>query len=86
MSPTFLKIAVLSAVIAFATIGTARADCESDMFQLEQAMKTPNLAADAKASLDDAATKAVSAMKKDDDDTCHKAIAEGMSKAGMTLK
>jgi hypothetical protein len=25
-------------------------------------------------------------LRKDDDATCHKAIADGMSKAGMTLK
>jgi len=44
------------------------------------------LTADAKAALDDAKTKAVSAFKKDDDPTCHKAIAEGMTEAGITLK
>ena len=64
----------------------ARADCESDMNQLEAALKTPNLSADAKAALDDARVKSVAAMKKDDDATCHKAIAEALPKAGLKLK
>ena len=81
-----MKTAIASAIVLLATAGIARADCESDMFQLEQAMKTPNLSADAKAGLDDAATKATTAMKKDDDTTCHQAIADGMAKAGLTLK
>jgi hypothetical protein len=80
------KTALVSAAILFAAIGSARADCESDMFQLEAAMKTPNLSADAKSGLDDAATKATEAMKKDDDAACHQAIADAMSKAGLPLK
>ena len=56
------------------------------VFQLEAAMKTPNLSTDTKSSLDDAATKATEAMKKDDDAACHQAIADAMSKAGLTLK
>ncbi len=86
MRLALMKTAVASAVVLLAAAGIARADCESDMFQLEQAMKTPNLSADAKTSLDDAATKATAAMKKDDDTTCHQAIADGMAKAGLTLK
>jgi hypothetical protein len=86
MSYDLVKAALLSAVVGVAAISTARADCESDMIQLEQAYKAPNMSSAAKAALDDAKTKSVSAMKKDDDVTCHKVIAEGMSKAGMTLK
>jgi hypothetical protein len=81
-----IKVAVICAVALFATTAIARADCESDMFQLEAAMKTPNLSPDAKASLDTTATKATEAMKKDDDTTCHQVIADGMTKAGLTLK
>ena len=58
----------------------------ADLIQLEQAYKTPNLTAAATSALDEAKTKALAAFKTDDDDTCHKAIADGMTKAGMTLK
>jgi hypothetical protein len=81
-----MRAAIASAVLLLSAIGIARADCEGDMFQLEQAMKAPNLSANAKASLDDAATKATAAMKKDDDATCHQAIADGLAKAGLILK
>ena len=86
MTRSLLKIALISAAIGVAGLGPARADCESDLIQLEQAMKTPNLTAENKAALDDASVKAVAAMKKDDDATCHQAVSDGMTKAGMTLK
>jgi hypothetical protein len=82
-SPTLL---LLSAAAVVTAAGAARADCEADLLQLEQAYKAPNLTAEARKALDGAKTKAVSALRKDDDATCHKAIADGMSKAGMTLK
>ena len=81
-----LKIALLAAGIGFAVTGIARADCESDLLQLEAAYKTPNLSADGKAALDAAKITAVAALKKDDDKSCNKAIAEGMTKAGLKLK
>jgi hypothetical protein len=86
MTHTILKAVLLSAAIGIAATGVARADCESDLLQLEQAFKAPNLTAAAKAALDEAKQKSVAAMKRDDDKTCHSAIAEGMTKAGMTLK
>ena len=79
----FLETAALAIVIGLAAATAARADCEADLFQLEKAYKTPNLAADARAALDDAKTKAVAALKKDDDTTCHKAVQEGLQKAGL---
>lgn len=86
MTHKILKAVLLSATIGIAATGAARADCESDLLQLEQAYKAPNLTASAKAALDEAKTKAVAAMKKDDDKTCHSAIDQGMTKAGMKLK
>lgn len=86
MTHRLLKIVILSATIGVAATSLARADCESDLLQLEQAFKAPDLSADAKVALDGAKTKAVSALKKDDDATCHKAIAEAMTKAGLTMK
>jgi hypothetical protein len=86
MRHNFLRLVLLSVAIGVAATGLARADCESDLIQLEQALKAPNLTAAGKAALDNATTKAVAAMKKDDDAACHKAVGEGMAKAGMTLK
>ena len=82
----FPRLLLLSAAAVVAAAGAARADCEDDLLQLEQAFKTPNLSATGKAALEDAKTKAVSAMKKDDDATCRRVIADAMAKAGLTFK
>lgn len=81
-----LKLALVGAALGLASTGVARADCESDMIQLEAALKAPDVSKDGKAALDDARVKSVAAMKKDDDDACHKVIADALPKAGMTLK
>lgn len=86
MNHTKRKLALIAAAIGLAATGAAQADCESDMIRLEAALKAPNVQAAGKAALDDARVKSVAAMKKDDDDTCHKVIVEALSKAGMTLK
>ena len=86
MTYKLLTLVLLSASIGMAATTIARADCESDMLQLEAAYKTPNLAAPAKAALDEAKPKAVAALKKDDDKACNAAIADGMTKAGLKLK
>ena len=85
MTHRVLRIAALSLLIGLAAAGAAKADCEGDLFQLENAYKAPNLSADAKAALDEAKTKALTAMKKDDDEACHKAVKEGLSKAGLPM-
>ena len=85
MTRTALVLA-LAAGTAGLGLTAARADCESDMIQLEAAMKAPKLTPDAKTALDDARVKSVAAMKKDDDAACHKVIADALPKAGMTLK
>ena len=86
MRNTVLKIALVATTIGFAATGIARADCESDLLQLEAAYKTPNLTADAKAALDKAKPVAVAALKKDDDKGCNAAVVEGMTKAGLKMK
>ena len=86
MTKRLLTIAFLAGSIGLAATSLARADCESDLLQLDAAFKTSNLKVDAKAALDDAKVKAVAALHKDDDATCHKSIDEGMNKAGMKLK
>ena len=85
MNRSAMILALAAMTIGAGTV-VARADCESDMNQLEVALKAPKLSADAKAALDDARVKSVAAMKKDDDATCHKVIADALPKAGMALK
>ena len=86
MFTRLMSIILVSASAALGATTIARADCESDMIQLEAAYKQPNLSPAAKTALDGAKTVSVSAMKKDDDAGCHKAIAEALPKAGMNLK
>ncbi len=86
MTVPSLRPALLAIVLATAATGAARADCESDMLQLEDAMKAPGQSPAVQAAYKDAAAKAATAMRKDDDDTCHKAIAEALGKAGKSLK
>ncbi len=81
-----LRTAVVALAIAIATTGMARADCESDMLQLEEAMKAPGQTPAVQAAYKDGAAKAASAMRKDDDDTCHKAIADALATSGKALK
>jgi hypothetical protein len=80
------KIVLLVSEVAVAATGVARADCESDLIQLQAAYRTQNLPVDAKAALDRSLKKAVAALLRDDDKTCHSVIAEAFAKAGMTLK
>ncbi len=86
MTHSLIKAAMLTAAIGIAATSAARADCESDLKQLERAFTTPNLTATAKTALDAAKVKAVAALKKDDDKTCHASVAEGLSKAGIKMK
>ena len=83
MNTHLVKIILLSATIGMAATTVARADCESDLLQLEAAYKTPNLSAAATAALDAAKTTAVAALKKDDDAKCHATVTESLVKAGV---
>ncbi|GLS21853.1 hypothetical protein GCM10007874_48700 [Labrys miyagiensis] len=81
-----IRIALASAFACLAATTIARADCESDMNQLEKALQTPNLSTAAKAALEEAKTRSVAALKKDDDAACHKAIETGLKKAGIPMQ
>lgn len=83
---TMLRPALLALALSVAAAGAAHADCESDMLQLEDAMKAPNQTPEVKAAYDAGAAKAASAMRKDDDQTCHKAIADALATSGKALK
>ena len=59
------------------------ADCETDMAQLDQVLKTPSLIADARKALLAAKKQAVAAVKTDDDATCNKVITAALKQAGV---
>ncbi len=86
MTRNAMTLLLVSSTLTLVTAGAALADCESDLVQLEQAFKTPALSDTAKAALNDAKTTAVAALKKDDDAACHKAVADGVTKAGVKMK
>jgi len=85
MSHNLLKLIMIAGALAVASTSIARADCESDLGLLETALAAPNITPDAKATLEAAGVAGVSALKKDDDATCNKAVMDGLAKAGMTL-
>lgn len=60
----------------------ARADCETDMAQLDQVLKIPNLTTDARKALLAAKKQAIVAVKTDDDATCNKVITTALKQAG----
>lgn len=86
MTPILFRPLLLGLALAAAAAGAVRADCESDMLQLEDAMKAPDQTPAVKAAYAAAARTAASAMRKVDDDTCRKVIADALAQAGRTLK
>lgn len=80
------RASLLALALGLASASAARADCESDLKQLETAFATPALSTGAKAALEEAKTKAVTALRKDDDASCHTAVVEGVAKAGLKMK
>ena len=86
LHPALLASALSILALSPLAASAARADCESDMLRLEDAMKAPNQTPAVKAAYQDGAAKAASAMRKDDDATCHKAIGDALSASGKVLK
>ena len=77
------KMMLISASIGLGTMNVARADCESDLTLLENAMAAPNLTPEAKAVMDAAGAAGAAAMKKADDAACNKAVMDGLAAAGV---
>ena len=71
-----MSFSILSSTIAFA-------DCEADLGLLETAMAAPNLTADLKAEMAKAGEAGGTAMRKDDDETCHKIVMDVLAKTGV---
>ncbi len=78
---------ILFAAVAFSvgilSSSAAFADCEADLGLLETAMAAPNLSADLKAEMTKAGEAGGAAMRKDDDETCHKVVMDILAKAGV---
>ena len=82
MPNKLVKMIVMSGAISMSLMGIARADCEADLGLLETALAAPDLKPEAKAALDAAGVTGAAALRKDDDDACHKAVMDGLASAG----
>ena len=76
-------IAALTLSFSIASSTIAFADCEADLVVLETAMAAPNLSADRQAEMTKAGEAGAAAMRKDDDETCHKVVMDVLAKAGV---
>lgn len=78
-----IRSSTLIAAVLLTLSATARADCETDMAQIDQVLKTPSLTTDARRALLAAKKQAVAAVKTDDDATCNKVITAALKQAGV---
>jgi hypothetical protein len=76
-------IAALTLSFSIASSTIAFADCEADLVVLETAMAAPNLSADLQSEMTKAGEAGAAAMRKDDDETCHKVVMDVLAKAGV---
>jgi len=81
-----LKIYMFSTAILAGGATMAYADCEADLNQIEAAMKAPGVKPDQLLTLQDVGAKASSALRKDDDATCHKLISDALTSTGGKMK
>ena len=78
-----IRNSTLIAAVLLTLSAAARADCETDMAQLDQVLKTSSLTTDARKALLAAKKQAVAAVKTDDDVTCNKVITAALKQAGV---
>ena len=76
---TFVALAMSIGILSSTT---AYADCEADLGLLETAMAAPNLPPDLKVEMSKAGEAGAAAMRKDDDETCHKVVMDVLAKTG----
>ena len=79
-----IRNSTLIAAVLLTLSVAACADCETDMAQLDQVLKTPSLTTDAGKALLAAKKQAIAAVKTDDDATCNKVITAALKQAGVT--
>lgn len=78
-----IRNSTLIAAVLLTLSAAARADCETDMAQLDQVLKAPSLTTDARKALLAAKKQAIAAVKTDDDVTCNKVITAALKQAGV---
>lgn len=78
-----IRNSTLIAAVLLTLSAAARADCETDMAQLDQVLKAPSLTTDARKALLTAKKQAIAAVKTDDDVTCNKVITAALKQAGV---
>ncbi len=83
--PGIVKTLAMAGLLVFGASSAAFADCAADIAKLDAALKTPALAASAKAALQDARAKADNLGKKKDDKSCGAVISDAMAKAGQKM-
>ncbi len=81
MLKTFLLVSLASLAL-MGTTSLARADCEADLVDLETAMAASGVSAATLAAMKDAGEKAATAMRKDDDATCHSLVTDALKAGG----
>jgi soluble cytochrome b562 len=77
-----IKISILALGLLSAASAVAYADCESDLLQLEAAMKAPGQTPANVALMKDAGAKASEALRKDDDAGCNKFVMDVLKTTG----
>lgn len=82
MKKSFVFAALATGMLILSST-TAFADCEADLNLLETAMAAPNLSTDLKAEMAKAGEAGAAALRKDDDETCHKAVMDVLAKSGV---
>ena len=78
----FIKTTVLTFGLLSAASALAYADCESDLLQLEAAMKAPGHTPEHLAMMKEAGAKASEALRKDDDAGCNKFVMDVLKATG----
>lgn len=79
-----ILVAGLGFLATMATTSLALADCEADLVQLESAMGASGVSASSMSAMKDAGEKASTALRKDDDATCHNLVVDALKAAGAT--
>jgi hypothetical protein len=81
LKKSFTFAAIATSLVIYSST-SAFADCEADLSLLETAMAAPNLSADLKTEMAKAGEAGAAAMRKDDDETCHKVVMDVLAKSG----
>ena len=79
-----LRISILALGLVTVAASAASADCETDLLQLEAAMKAPGQTPEHLTMMKEAGAKASEALRKDDDAACNKFVMDVLKAAGAS--